>query len=255
VNYGTVSNWGSRGRVDRVRIDRAPIIIDNGVLSRRVNRVENVSLIVNGIRIGYYHYNRDWRDDWFVYPHYVFDPFAFNRPCYTSPWYYYPSLPAYVAPTRVIILDQFPSQNWIGSPYQWNRGNNWDRSWSRNDVDFALEDLQDAFERTDRRAATRLIPRNGRVNIYTDGRYSYSLNADDFYDLFMDGLYNADTRRYEIVDVRMGNRGDTARVTARHESLDPWGNTQVVFHDYFLERDRRDFVIREFGTSISRGRW
>jgi hypothetical protein len=258
VRYGTVNNLGNRGRMDPSRIDRAPIVIDNGVLSRRVGNSEQVGIVRNGIRIGYYHYNPRWCDDWFVYPHYVFDPWAFNNRCYPSPWYYYVSLPAYLNPTRVIIVNNFPSQVWTGQPYRWQRDDGWDRgNWSRdrNDLDMALEDMTDAFERADRRSASRLIPRGGNVNIYTDGRYSYSLNADDFYDLYMDGLYNNDTRRYEILNVEMNNRGDAARVLARHESIDPWGNRQTVYHQYYLERERRDFVIREFGTSVERGRW
>lgn len=259
VRYGTISNVGTRGRIDSARIGRAPVIIDSGVLSTRINRSERTGIVVNGIRVGYYHYNQRWCDDYFYYPHYVFDPWAFNNRCYPSPWYYYVSIPAYVNPTRVIVVNTFPTQIWSGQAYQWQRNsNNFDRSWNRDrsELDYTLDDLVDAFERADRRAAGRLVPRSGNVNIYTDGRYGYSLNADDFYDLFMDGLFNNDTRRYEILNVEMNNRGDAARVYARHESVDPWGNRQTVYHNYYLERERRDFVIREFGTSVDRGgRW
>lgn len=256
TQYGTVNNSGTRGNVQVWRNDRAPIIIDNGVLGRRVDRSENVRVIVNGrgYRVGYYHYNPRWCDDWFVYPYYIFDPWGYQRTCYVSPWYYYVSIPAYIDSSRVIIVGNFPSRNWVGIDYTWGGRGDWDRRDDR-DLDYALQDLQDAFERQDRRSANRLIPRSGRVNIYTDNRYSYSLNADDFYDLFMDGLFNAQTRRYEITRVQLSQRGDSARVTARHETTDPWGNPQVVYHTFFLDRDGRDFVIREFGTSIDNGRW
>lgn len=256
--YGTINNAGSRGNVSYTRIDRAPVVIDNGVLARRVDRSENISVRINGhgFRVGYYHYNPRWCDDWFVYPHYIFDPWGYQRTCYVSPWYYYVSIPAYIDSSRVIIVNTFPYQNWVGYDYNWRSNGRYDRYDRGNaDLDYALDDLQNAFEREDRRAATRLVPRGGRVNIYTDGRYSYTLSADDFYDLFMDGLYNAKTRRYDIVRVRVGDRGATARVTARHETTDPWGNSQTVYHEFFLEREGRDFVIREFGTSIEGGRW
>ena len=253
--YGTMNNAGTRGRIDAYRADRAPIVIDNGVLSRRVDRTENISVVVNGrgYRVGYYHYNPRWCDDWFSYPFYVFNPWGYQRTCYVSPWYYYVSIPAYIDSSRIVIVNSFPSRGWIGYDYSWNYDNRYDRG--DRDLDYALQDLEDAFERRERRSVNRLVPRDGRVNIYTDGRYSYSLGADDFYDLFTDGLYNNDTRRYEIVRVRMSNRGDSARVTARHETMDPWGNPQVVFHDFFLQREGRDFVIREFGTSIDRRDW
>ena len=260
VQYGTTNNYGTRTiRVGNVRIEQAPILIDNGVLSSRVNRSERIGIFRGGLRSGYYHYNPNWCDDWFVYPHYVFDPFAWNRNCYVSPWYYYASLPAYLNPTRVVVINNFPTANWYGQPYRYQRyDNRWDNGWGRNDrndLDDALEDLTEAFERADRRTAGRLIPRGGHVNIYNDGRYGYSLSADDFYDLFMDGLHNNDTRRYEIVNVELSQRGDSARVAARHEIVDPWGNRQTIWHQIYLERERRDFVIREFGTSTDRGRW
>jgi len=254
VQYGTVNNAGTRGRIGAVRIDQAPIIINNGQLQRRVGQSERIGLIDNGYRVGYYHYDRRWNDDWFGYPYYVFDPYQrFN--CVVSPWYYYASLPPYLNSNRIIIVNNFPTTNWYGQPYEYNRpdfSNRWDNN--RNEVDYAVADIEDAFQRGDRRAVNRLVPRRGNVNIYTDGRYSYSLNADDFYDLYLDGIENARTRRYEILDVQTSRNGGI-RVYARHEYTDPWDRRETVWHQYYMERDRNSYVIREFGTSYQRPRW
>jgi len=129
------------------------------------------------------------------------------------------------------------------------RDNQW-RGNSRNDENLrdALQDLERAFERKDRRAMGRLIPRNGSVNIMLDGNFQYSLNADDFFDLFQDGISNVKTDRYEIVRVRQ-NR-NSARVIAKHTFRDPWGRQQTNFQAFYLEGDRRDgYVIREFDTT------
>jgi hypothetical protein len=165
-------------------------------------------------------------------------------------------MPAYLNPARCFTVTWWPSVNWIGFSYTWDRG--WyDRydgyNWSydrRTDLSYAIADLVRGFERNDRRAVEELIPRSGAVNIYVDGSYSYSLQAEDFYDVMMDAIDSSQTVRYEIVEVRR-NRG-TARVLARHDYTDPWGDRQSVYHTYFLEEDRGGMVIREFGTSSRR---
>ena len=164
-----------------------------------------------------------------------------------SPWYYYPTLPPYINNTRVIIINMgWPSHNWYGQTYRWNQPtyNNWGRY---NDLDYAVQDIVSAFERRDYRAINRLVPNRGNVHIYLDGRYSYSLQPDDFYDLFVDGIENARTVRYEITEVRQNGR--YAKVTARHQYVDPWNQRSTTYHDFFLEQDGRDYVIREFGTT------
>jgi hypothetical protein len=257
VNYGTNGNvYGmpEGTRSGSVRIERAPIIINNGQLQRRVGQSErNIGLVRDGYRYGYYHYRRDWRDDYFCYPYYSFDPFYYDR-CVASPWYYYVSLPPYVNYSRVTIVNVFPTSNWYGTPYRWRPVDQWDRNGRYEDLDYSIEDIVDAFQDGSRRAIERLVPTRGTVNIYTEGNYSYSLNADDFYDLYNDGIQNVNTVRYQIIDVQR-NRDGNARVLARHEFIDPWGTRQTVWHTYYLERDRRDYVIREFGTSYYRSGW
>ncbi len=260
VRYGTVNNGSGRIQSSGIRIDRPTRIVNPG-MQRRVLDRGTVSLVNNGWRNGYYHYDRRYQDDWFSYPHYVFNPWQQDR-YVCSPWYYYPSLPPYLNSTRIIIINAgFPSYNWSGSSYQWARRNdNWndrgdrreiDRDRDRGELDYALDDLQDAWERTDFRAIGRLVPRRGNVNMYFDGQYSYSLESNDFYDLFADGIENVRTTRYEITEVQRGRNG-SARIEARHEFTDPWNRRNVTYHQYFLEEDGRNYVIREFGTSNQR---
>lgn len=252
VHYGTNGNLWGRVNGGSVRIQRAPVIINNGQLQRRINNSERVGLVRNGYRWGYYHYNRSWRDDSFWYPHYAFDPFAFDR-CVISPWYYYVSLPPYLNYNRVTIINVYPTTNWYGHPYRWRSIDEGDRG-NYSDIDYAIQDIRDAFEDGNRRAIDRLCPRNGNINIYSDGNYDYSLGANDFYDLYNDGIENVRTRRYVIENVEVNDAGNV-RIFARHEYTDPWGNDAVVFHTYYLERSGRDYVIREFGTTQDRNRW
>ncbi len=171
-----------------------------------------------------------------------------------SPWYYYPCLPAYVAAPNVVIVDQYPSTNWVGNDYEWNESGesaSVDPTGpiiSNPTLDQSITEIVTAFEKDDHKAIDAVTPHSGNVNIYTDGKYAYSLKANDFYDTYVDGIESTKTDRYEIVEVK-ANANGTARVTAKHVYNDPWGNRTSVYHSYFLVKEGNSYVIREFGTS------
>lgn len=250
VHYNSNNNLNGSGRsVDGDgRVGTAPRGLISESSASRVIGVNNPGLFHGRWRTGYFGYRGGWRDDYFAFPFYVFDPWF--GPCYASPWWYYPCLPAYVAAPDAIIVDSYPSTDWSGSDYGWNPGG--DVQDAPNQVlDDSVQDLVAAFEGDDQKAIDRVTPHSGNVNIYTDGKYAYSLKANDFYDTYVDGIESTKTDRYEIVDVKEGKDGKTARVTAKHVYNDPWGNRTYVFHSYFLVREGDEYVIREFGTSES----
>jgi hypothetical protein len=265
THYNSDNNIGDRTRISGgIRITR-PGSINMGI-QRRLSDAEKARLILgNGYRNGYYHYNRGWRDDYFCYPHYVFNPWSFNR-FVCSPWYYYSSLPPYLSYDRVIIVNGgYPSYGWRGNPYRWNRPvysvsftwSNRYQSQTQNqysDLDYALDDLARSFEQQDYDAMDLLCPKDGKVNMYFDGKYGYSLESNDFYDLFADGIENVRTVRYDISNIRY-NGNNSAKVTAVHEFTDPFGKRGVTYHDYFLVREGSHWVIREFGTSNAPTNW
>lgn len=256
-NIGRADQQGTRSNLSGYSIPRAPTRFDNRDLTRRVYNSENITIVRNGYRCGYYNPNPRFNDDFFGYPHYVFDPFAFRGGCVVSPWYYYVSLPAYVVSTRVVYINSNYSSRGNWSWCNWDRDNrySWSNGFDRTDDQYdAIRDLVDTFENSDRQLGADLVPTRGNVSIYTDGRYSYTLNADDFYDLFMDGINNNDTRRYEIMRVETNRRG--IRILARHDTTDPWGNRKSVYQRVYMEKERNRYVIREFGTSFDRcDRW
>jgi hypothetical protein len=247
VEYGTVHNVGAVGRIEAPpTIGRAPIDVRTGTLQNQVLREERVTLTHGGLRVGYYHYNRGWRDDFFCYPYYQFSPAG---RFVVSPWYYYPQLPPYLVVNRIFHVQSLPP-TFVGMPYRWNRPT-WGFGGSTHSaLDYALDDLVTAFERGDVRLVSRMIPRRGGVNVYMDGSYAYSVQADDFYDMIADNIQSTRTSRYTILDVRTDR--DRATIRARHDYQDPWGRRMSVFHTFHLERERNDLVIREFGVSESR---
>jgi len=229
-----------------------------GSLGNQVRRSDVIRVGGTTIRFGYTHYDYRWRDDYFFYSHYVFDPFAY--PSYCSPWYYYPQLPPYFLASRCVVLQGYVWSPFMGVNYVYYPSPNYDNGYNnysnynndrrRSDLDYSLDDIANAFNNDDRRAVSRLVPRSGRVNILIDGKYAYSMNADDFYDTLVDATENSKTTNYKILDVQTNRDG--AAVWARHDFEDPWGRRQSVYHYFRLEQEGRDWVIREFGTSENR---
>ena len=151
----------------------------------------------------------------------------------------------------MIVVDNYPSTNWTGDDYEWAPGS---RTTANAVLDDSVQDLVAAFEADDHQAIDRVAPHSGNVNIYVDGKYSYSLKANDFYDTYVDGIESTKTDRYEVVDVKANPNG-TARVETKHIYNDPWGNRTYVYHSYFHVKEGDEYVIREFGTSDYRTGW
>jgi len=247
------SYYDGRGRVQETHYSAAPTRSFLGVQIRRtdVHTGYNVAFggQFGGLRVGYVSYSSGFRRNsfgyggGFGYPYYCYDPFAPDYVVVASPWYRYSYLPPYIDHTRVIVVNDYPSS------WAWDGWRTYDyRSDRRNEaLRDALDDLKDAFEDNSDRIANRLVPLEGDIAIYNDGHYDYSLNPDDFQKMFLDGVDQSKTTRYEILEVR--TQGDEVRVRARHEYEDSWGNDQSVVHMITLRRDHGgDYVIREFGT-------
>jgi hypothetical protein len=221
-------------------------------------------------RRGYIGYNREARDASFRYPFYVFDPYE-SFGC-ISPWYFYPSLPGYIDPDRCIFLSsgRLP-RIFLGAEYRWYRPANdaayqqgYDQGYQdaqqanqqvtppadNRILDGALDDIVATFKNDDQRSLDRLVGETGNVNIYVDGRYSYSLATNDFYDLIRDNAHTTQTVDYQILDIKVN--GDEAKVVALHTFKDPWGDVEKVYHTYTLKVSQRSAQIIEYGTSATR---
>ncbi|RYG37822.1 hypothetical protein EON81_05490 [bacterium] len=209
----------------------------------------SLSLQFGGLRVGYVSYSdtisryRSARRS-FSYPFYCYDPYAPQTIVVASPWYGYSFLPPYLDGSRVTYADDRPAWGWD----QWDRYDlQGDRDREDSAVRDALDDLRDAFETSSGRIADRLVPERGDVAIFNEGRYDYSLNPDDFQQMFSDGVEDAETIDYRILEVR--RRGDEVRIRAQHTFTDSWGKEDSAIHLITLRRDDGgDYVIREFGT-------
>lgn len=230
-NSKTGNNWARSGEQTPYTVGTPP----GGMTSSSQISVGNRRPVVNGLRFGYVHYRRDWQDSWFCYPRYVYYPGEFTGQ-FPSPWYTYFSLPPYIHGPQIIYISP-PVLDW---DYRYQSG-------QRRDLDDAVQTIILSFQYGRRRDIESLIPRRGLVGVGFNGAYQYSIPADDFLDLYTDGVTNSRTTGYRITQVWMS--GDYAQVAATHFYLDPWGRARQSRHVYVLEQDRRDYVVREFSVS------
>ena len=258
THYGTESNLNtSSRRGGPIRIPEAPTIrFGSNGLGHDVLR-EDRTIVNRSFRRGYCQYNPFWVDDWFYYPHYVFE---YNPGyCYASPFYYYPNVPGYIASIRVITGNfAFVILAQDRYNYSYHRGNyggygGYGGGYSRNDsdlIDYQIDNLVDAFQNGRISYMERMIPRDGTITVELEDQPSYRMYSNDFFDMLADIVEGTDTVSYRITDVRYG-RGQYV-VYAEHTYRDPWGRIERKFHTIVMERDREGYEIAYFRVDRDR---
>jgi hypothetical protein len=230
-SYGTQNNEVARGQTTRPsRVVTIPRRVDQG--ARRSNRV------VEHYRRGYHHYSPFWTDNHWFYPHYyyTYDPYR----CAPSPFYFYGHMPAYVNIGRVtFIYNPIRIYARCNTVYYWRRPeNNYTRYSS---LDYAVDNIVEAFEDGDMRDIERMIPSNGRTEVELEDHTGYQMENEDFYDMMRDLVEGTDTVRYRIEDVRTA-RGE-AIIVAEHSYYDAWGEPETVQHTIGLQSSYGGYKI------------
>jgi hypothetical protein len=208
--------------------------------------------IWDGVRYGLDTIFSAGSDD-FTYSYYVTDPDSTD--CTPSPWYYYPNLPPYVDDADVKAADPDtstgPAKQPAGST-AWNttEGQPIPDDW-KPDLPHAIDDLMSAWQKQDKGALTRLLPKTGQVLLHVEGQDFYNLEAKDFADLFKDGVMNTQTVKYEVESSKQ-LAPNKVLLYAVHTFKDPWGETRTIDHKYVVVLESPGYVIREFRSSTYR---
>jgi hypothetical protein len=252
--YGTSSN---RSLIERVLLP--PVPVRGNQIQREIfneDRIQRVGQITR-YRDGYYYYDQRWRDDSFYYPYYRF---GYTPDSVPAPWYSYPHLPAYVAFPRIQLWSDFHDWDY-GDSYRWTeprefdatsrfRNNPWNDNYS--ELDYAVDDIKEAFELRRVNEMASLIGESGNVGIEIEGEWAYSIHPDDFFDMMRDLVETTATASYRIDDVRRSR--SSVVVIAKHIFRDPWGYDEVRYHKFELREGRRGYEITVFSISDDRFR-
>jgi hypothetical protein len=174
---------------------------------------------------------------------YVCSPFA--QPCVPSPWYYYPGVPAYVPCSHVYVVPGY-SWNWsVGSAYAWQRSAAYD-SYGDAALNHAITDVNQLFIDRNVNAGNDLIG-GGRVAVFAEGHYEYSLAPADFSAMLADNVNATQTVGYQVNHILVN--GNTASITATHQFRNADGSIGLVHQRFRLYFDGSRYVVSDFMTS------
>ncbi|HWD40360.1 MAG TPA: hypothetical protein VG944_16040 [Fimbriimonas sp.] len=193
---------------------------------------------------GHWRYGYSGRGVSFHFGFYLFSPF--ESPCYVSPWYYDPCLPPYIPAERVIVVPGYHTDWNEGITYDYQPEAEYD-SYGDADLNRSIDTLSASFGENGADAIDEITPDFGKVAVYTDGSYDYSLSADDFRSMMLDNAENTETVDFRITNVR--RHGGDAIVSATHVVRNQDGGEDTIYEQYRLHGQDAHFVITDIMTS------
>lgn len=186
----------------------------------------------------------------FGYRYYAFRPEPY-RVCYTPYWYYDPC-PPFIPVYRVIHLPpphiiyvEVPV--FIDTPYYLDRAPR-----QRDERQALLSDLRALWKLRDMQFIERYVRPNSHIAVYLEGKYAYSLPAEDYLEMTRDALRVIKTE--EITFYQVSKRGENQLVVrGEHRYIDDLtGELKVVYVSYTFEWVEGRWYLSEVGSSARR---
>lgn len=239
-----------------------PVPLSEGNLPALVSRTEGLDprrwqrFVVAPPRSSGYEFYYEYRGGGFSfgYRYYCYTPEPY-RVCYAPYWYYDPCPPfipvyriIYLPPPRVIYVEV---PVYIVQPYYLERYA--DRpSQPVDDRQQLLSDIRHAWILRDPSLLEKYIRPNSYIAVYLEGKYAYSLPAEDFIAITRDAIRAVKTEQLSFY--RTSKRGETQLVLrGEHRYIDEaTGTLRVVYISYTFERVDGRWYLIEAGSSANR---
>ncbi|MDH7482642.1 MAG: hypothetical protein QHH26_11815 [Armatimonadota bacterium] len=187
----------------------------------------------------------------FFYPNYCY---TYRKDyCWPSIYFYYGTLPPYIFGPRIVFIPTFANRHicvQIPIAINWNDDYYLCDTYGRR-LREALNRIQRAWERGDEYLIRDYLRFNSRIAVYLNGKYAYSIDAEDYYDMTRDAMRNIRTRSF-IFDRIHKRSSDCVVAFGTHIYVDEdSGFVKTVYVSYTLERFGSDWYITEVGCSTS----
>ncbi len=235
-----------------------PVPLSEGNLPALVSRTEGLDprrwqrfVVLSPRSVGYeFYYEYRGGGFHFGYRYYCYTPEPY-RVCYAPYWYYDPCPPfipvyriVYLPPPRVIYVEV---PVYIYTPYYLERP-----SQPADERQQLLSDIRQAWVLRDASLLEKYIRPTGYIAIYLEGKYAYSLPAEDFIAITRDAIRAVKTEQLSFY--RITKRGDTQLVVrGEHRYIDEaTGTLRVVYISYTFERVGDRWYLIEAGSSAHR---
>jgi hypothetical protein len=238
-----------------------PVPLSEGNLPALVSRTEGLDpnrwqrFILPPRQTGYeFYYEYRAGGFGFGYRYYSYAPEPY-RVCYAPYWYYDPCPPfipvyriIYLPPPRVIYVEV---PVYIAVPYYLERYAE-RPSQPVDDRQQLLSDIRHAWILRDPSLLEKYIRPVSYIAIYLEGKYAYSLPAEDFIAITRDAIKAVKTEQLTLY--RTSKRGETQLVVrGEHRYIDEvTGNLRLVYISYTFERVGDRWYLIEAGSSANR---
>jgi len=112
----------------------------------------------------------------------------------------------------------------------------------------AMGDIRDAWLDNHPELIQDHLQQYGKIRIYFQGRYAYSISGEDYYQMVQDAFSTLQTERFGLARMR-ARSGDEVFVSAQHEFVDPDGHRHTVQLRYTLHRSGGTWYITAVDSS------
>ncbi|MFQ3610552.1 MAG: hypothetical protein SNJ72_03560, partial [Fimbriimonadales bacterium] len=172
-----------------------------------------------------------------------------------APYYYYYPLPPFVMAHRVIyspparrIVVEVPV--FLDAPYYLERSDP-NFNWEQRERQQVLNDLRAMWLLRDPSILQRYVRPGSQIAVYLDGRYAYSVPAEDYTEMTRDALMAVKTEQIRFT--RVTKRGENELIfRGEHRYIDDaTGNLRVVYISYTLVKVDGRWYISEVGSSAN----
>jgi len=126
-----------------------------------------------------------------------------------------------------------------------------DRWRSDSDLKHAVYDIEDSFRNEDITLLARVTDPNTKIAIFTEGKYDYSLEPNDYLDMTRDFTRSVRTTSFEAYRVHYRASG-VYQVFAKHVYRDQDGRSKTVYLCMVLERIGGQWTLTQIETSPER---
>ena len=181
-----------------------------------------------------------------------YSPWYFDDPFYTGFWYpgWYPSIytyygwgPRWCRPPSLIVYDYDPYPIYVSrtpyyTPYYYSERTRLDVA----GVDTAMSDIRRAWLDSDADRLAGYLRDDRKTAVYFDGKYAYSLSADDYYRMTLDAMSTIRTEGLVFNDPQWITATEV-RFTGRHIFYNMDDERESVYVAYRLHRYGRDWYI------------
>jgi hypothetical protein len=120
----------------------------------------------------------------------------------------------------------------------------------RKSLRSALDDIERAWDESDSDLLLRYAASGRKIDVFSKGKYSYSIDKEDYRDMTRDAMETFDTADFDFTNVKL-RAPDEAIAYGEHTYYMDDDETRTVYVSYTLQRILGRWYITEVGSSPS----